>query len=86
MRLPNMAIKHTLHIIPTIDDVIVDLNGAGVFSNLDLRQEHHQLELSSQSRNVTTFTTQVRLRRYKRLSFWNNKCCRNLSACNTKCT
>ena len=27
MRLPNEAIKMTLHIIPTIDDLIVDLNG-----------------------------------------------------------
>ena len=71
-----MAIQHTRHIIPTIDDMIVDLNGARVFSKLDLLQDllqgYHQLELSPQSINVTTFTTHVKLRRYKRLSFGIN--------------
>ena len=72
MRLPNLAIKCTRHTIPTIDDMIVDLNGARVFSKLDLRQGYHQLLLSPQSHNVTTFTTHVGLRRYKRLSFGIN--------------
>ena len=35
MREPNLAIKRTRHIIPTVDDIIVDLNGAKVFSKLD---------------------------------------------------
>ncbi|XP_053380302.1 uncharacterized protein K02A2.6-like [Mercenaria mercenaria] len=72
MRLPNTAIKRTKHIIPTLDDMIVDLNGAKVFSKLDLNQGYHQLELSESSRNVTTFTTHVGIRRYKRLSFGIN--------------
>ncbi|XP_045170892.2 uncharacterized protein K02A2.6-like [Mercenaria mercenaria] len=72
MRLPNQAIKRTRHIIPTIDDMIVDLSGAKVFSKLDLNQGYHQLELSEQSRNITTFTTHIGLRRYKRLSFGIN--------------
>ena len=73
MRLPNQAIKRTRHIIPTIDDVIVDLNGARVFSKLDLRNGYHQLMLAPEkSRNVTTFTTHVGLRRYKRLNFGIN--------------
>ena len=72
MRLPNQAIKRTRHIIPTIDDVIVDLNGARVFSKLDLRNGYHQLLLAEKSRNVTTFTTHVGLRRYKRLNFGIN--------------
>ena len=67
-----MAIKRTHHIIPTIDDMIVDSNGARVFSKLDLPQGYDQLLLSPQSRNVTTFTTHVGLRRYKRLSFGIN--------------
>ena len=71
MRLPNLAIKCTRHIITRIDVMVVDLNGARVFSKLDLRQGYHQLLLAPKSRNVTTFTTHVRLRRYKRLSFWN---------------
>ena len=72
MRQPNQAIKRTRHIIPTIDDMIVDLNGAKFFSKLDLNQGYHQLELSVESRNVTTFTTHVGIRRYKRLSFGIN--------------
>ena len=55
-----------------IDDMIVDLNCVNLFSKLDLRQGYHQLELSPQSRNVTTFKTHVGLRRYKRLSFGIN--------------
>ncbi|XP_060594467.1 uncharacterized protein LOC132748833 [Ruditapes philippinarum] len=72
MRLPNQAIKRTRHVILTIDDMIVDLSGARVFSKLDLNHGYHQLELSEESRNITTFTTHVGLRRYKRLSFGIN--------------
>lgn len=43
-----------------------------MFSKLDLNQGYHQLELSESSRNITTFTTHVGLRRYKRLSFGIN--------------
>jgi hypothetical protein len=35
----------------------------------DLKNGYHQLKLSKESRNITTFTTHVGLRRYKRLSF-----------------
>ena len=72
MSLPNLAIKQTRHLIPTIDDMIVDLNDARVFSKLNLRQGYHQLLSFPQLRHVTTFTTHVGLRRYKRLSFGIN--------------
>lgn len=49
--------------------MILDLNGAKVFSKLDLNAGYHQLELHPESRNITTFSTHVGLRRYKRLSF-----------------
>ena len=57
MRLQNLAIKCTCHIIPTIDDTIVDFNGARVFSKLNLSRGYHQMLLSPKSRNVSTFTT-----------------------------
>lgn len=41
MRHPNQAIKRTRHIKPTIDDMFVDLNGARIFSKLDLNQGFH---------------------------------------------
>ena len=69
MRAVNKAIQRERHITPTIDDVIADLNDAKVFSKLDLNQGYHQLELSEESRYVTTFSTHVGLRRYKRLNF-----------------
>ena len=84
MRQPNQAIKHTRHIIPTIDDMLVDLNGAKIFSKLDLNKGYHQLELSEKSRNITTFTTHVGLRRYKRLSFGINSAAEIFQ--NTLCT
>lgn len=71
MRLPNKAVKRERHITPTIDDIIVELTGAKVFSKLDLNSGYHQVELSPESRYITTFTTHVGLRRYKRLIFWH---------------
>ncbi|KAJ1109821.1 hypothetical protein NDU88_007179 [Pleurodeles waltl] len=68
MRIPNKAIKRERHITPTMDDIIADLNGAEWFSKLDLNAGYHQLELDPASRNITTFSKHVGLRRYKRLS------------------
>ena len=72
MREPNLAIKRTRHIIPTVDDIIVDLNGSKVFSKLDLRKGYNQLILSQSSRNITCFTTHAGIFRYKRLCFGIN--------------
>lgn len=69
MRLPNKAIQRTRHITPTVDEIIPDLNEAKIFSKLDMNAGYHQIELEEQSRYITTFTTHVVLRRYKRLNF-----------------
>lgn len=69
MREVNRAIKRERHLCPTIDDIIYDLNKAKYFSKLDLNQGYHQLELHPDSRYLTTFSTHVGLRRYKRLNF-----------------
>ena len=47
------------HITPTLDDMMLDLNGSKVFSKMDHGNGYHQLELSEDSRNITTFTTHV---------------------------
>ena len=57
--------------MPTTDELINDLNGATIFSRLDLRQGYHQLILDEESRNLT-FSTHRGLRRYKRLCFGVN--------------
>ena len=68
MRESNTAVKRERHITPT-DDIIHPLNGSVLFSKLDLNKGYHQLEVTPESRYVTTFSTHVGLRRYKRLSF-----------------
>jgi hypothetical protein len=49
MHVANKAIERERHITPTIDYLINDLNGATVFSKLDLNQGYHQLELAPES-------------------------------------
>ena len=72
MRIPNKAIVRERHPTPTVDDMVYRLNGATVFSKLDLKLGYHQLELDEDSRSITTFSTYRGLYRYKRLSFGIN--------------
>ena len=69
MRQANKAIKRERHVTPTIKEMIGDLNGAKVFTKLDLNQGYNQLELAPESRYITTFGTHMGLMRYKRLNF-----------------
>ncbi|KAL9965833.1 hypothetical protein ACROYT_G029685 [Oculina patagonica] len=69
MRSLNKAIIRERHIIPTIDDVVADLNGCKVFSKIDLNQGYHQIPLHPDSRPLTTFSTRVGLFRFRRLNF-----------------
>ena len=69
MREANVAIKRERHDTPTIDEIIAELNGAKIFSKLDLKSGYHQLEIKPESRYITTFATHVGLKRYKRLNF-----------------
>ena len=69
IRRANQAITRERHTTPTVDEIIHDLNGATVFSKLDLNQGYHQLELDLNSRSITTFATHRGLYRYQRLAF-----------------
>ena len=69
MRSLNKAIIRERHVIPTIDDVLADLNGCKVFNKIDLNQGYHQIPLHCDSQTLTTFSTHVGLFRYKRLNF-----------------
>ena len=66
---PNKCIKRIHHVIPTVDDIKYQVNGACYFSKIDLMKGYHQLELAPKSRNLTTFSTHMGLARYKRLNF-----------------
>jgi hypothetical protein len=69
MRQANKAIVRERHPIPTVKELLYNLNGAKVFSKLDLKLGFHQLELDDASRDITTFVTPFGLFRYKRLMF-----------------
>ena len=72
MRVANKAIKRIRHPIPTAKDISIELNGSTIFTKLDLNQAYLQLELSPESRHITTFSTHVGLYRYKRLNYGTN--------------
>ena len=69
MRKANEAIVRERHPIPTIEEILYDLNGCAVFGKLNLKWGFHQVELEEQSRKITTFVTHRGLYRYKRLMF-----------------
>ena len=69
MRRANEAIMRTRHPIPTVDELLSDMNGAVKFSKLDLKWGFHQIELAEHCRDITTFVTHKGLFRYKRLLF-----------------
>ena len=54
--------------IPSLDELRYDLNGAKVFSRLDLNKGFFQLELDEESRYITTFSTHAGLARFCRLN------------------
>ena len=55
--------------MPTVEDLVHDINGSIVFSKLDLKWGFHQVMLDEVSRDITTFVTHRGLFRYKRLMF-----------------
>lgn len=72
MRRPNAAIIRHHYPVPTVDELLRDMNGAQFSSKLDMRLGFHQFVLSPESRDITTFNTHVGLYRYKRLMFGIN--------------
>ena len=55
--------------MPTVEELLYDLNGSTVFSKIELKWGFHQVLLSEVSRHITTFITHRGLYRYKRLMF-----------------
>ena len=70
MRRANEAIQRERHPIPTVNEILHDLNEATIFSKLDLREGYHQIMLKDDGpRDITTFVTNKGLYRYNRLNF-----------------
>ncbi|XP_077983944.1 uncharacterized protein LOC144438677 [Glandiceps talaboti] len=57
MRRANEAIVRECQPMPSIEELLHDLNGSTVFSRLDLKWGFHQIKLSEESRHITTFAT-----------------------------
>jgi hypothetical protein len=69
MRRANKAVIRERYCIPTVDEILQDLNQSKVYSKLDIKWAYHQLELLPESREIRTFMTHQGLYRYKRLIF-----------------
>ncbi|XP_062715403.1 uncharacterized protein K02A2.6-like [Aedes albopictus] len=72
MRAANRAIKREYYRMPLIDDMKVKLHGAKYFTKLDLSDAFYHLELSPESRDLTTFISENGMFRFKRLMFGVN--------------
>ena len=66
MRMANKAVIRSHAPISTIEELLQNMNGSKVFSKLDLRWGCHQLELTPESKVITTFVTHQGLYCYKR--------------------
>ena len=71
-RAANKAIKRFRYPIPTVDDIIHEMNGWKIMSLLDVRKAYHQLKISTKSRYITTFSTHSGIYRYKRMNMGIN--------------
>lgn len=69
MRQVNKAVLREKYPLPTMDELLPNLVNCKIFSRLDVRNAFHQIELHPNSRHITTFITNNRMYRYKRLLF-----------------
>ena len=63
----NKAVRRQRFPVKSLEDIVQAVNGAKVFSKLDLTKAFHQLELAKESRHLTTIVTHKGLFRYRRL-------------------
>ena len=63
----NRNLEKVHHAVPTVEQLKHDLNGAKVFSQLDLKDAFYQLPLDEASKRLTTFSTPWGLKRCTRL-------------------
>ncbi|XP_062700585.1 uncharacterized protein K02A2.6-like isoform X2 [Aedes albopictus] len=63
MRRANKAILREAHPLPLVDELLGSVDGATVFSKIDIKEAYHQLEISKESRPITTFITKTGLYR-----------------------
>lgn len=72
MRAPNKAIKREYFRLPQLNEMKAKLHGARYFTKLDLTSAYYHLELTQQSRELTTFLSENGMYRFTRLMFGVN--------------
>lgn len=65
MRAPNRAINREYFRLPLIEEMKVKLYGSKYFTKLDLSNAFYHLELSNESRDLTTFLTDDGMYRFR---------------------
>lgn len=69
MRQPNRAIERYNHTMPLIEELWDKFQGATRFTKIDLKDAFHHIEIGEQSRELTTFMSDLGMLRYTRLAF-----------------
>ncbi|XP_062709531.1 uncharacterized protein K02A2.6-like [Aedes albopictus] len=69
LRGPNRYINRTPFSMPTLEKILVDVNGSNWFSTIDLTNAFFHIELHEDSRHLTNFFTEFGMFRYVRLPF-----------------
>ncbi|XP_062538828.1 uncharacterized protein K02A2.6-like [Armigeres subalbatus] len=69
LRGPNRYINRTPFSMPTLEKILVNLNGSKWFSTIDLTNAFFHIELHENSRHLTNFCTEFGMFRYVRLPF-----------------
>lgn len=67
MRKAYTAIIKNYYPIPTLDEVLYEVNGAKILSKLDLVEVYYKIVLNENSGDMATFSTPQRFFPYKRL-------------------
>jgi len=84
MRMANQAIMRVRKPIPTVEEVLTELNGSIYFSKIDLNSAYFQIPLHSDSRDITTFATHTGIYRFKRLFFGVTSACEEFQSIITR--
>lgn len=69
MRQPNRAIERYNHAMPLIEELWDKFQGARYFTKIDLKDAFHHIEIGEESRELTTFMSDLGMLRYTRLAF-----------------
>lgn len=69
LRRVNQAVVREHFPMPVVDEYLARLGHGKIWSKLDIREGFHQVELTEELRDITTFITNRGLFRFKRLPF-----------------